>query len=181
MSITKKISFVFVLVITILIVAVLGRSLFLDPNRLPSTLIGKQAPELALPTLYYPDRITSNKDFLGHITLLNVWASWCRACLEEHAFLMELGRKEYLTIYGLNYKDNEENAKKYLQDQGNPYKWIAVDPKGQVAIDWGVYGSPETFLIDKKGKVRYRQVGALTPKIWEETIYPIVEAIQHEE
>jgi len=181
MSLIKKISFILLLIIVSGIIAVLGRSLFLDPNRLPSTLIGKSTPALELPSLFYPDKITSNKDFLGHITLLNVWASWCRACAEEHAFLMELGRYEYLTIYGLNYKDEKDNAKKYLKDHGNPYKWVAVDPKGQAAIDWGVYGSPETFLIDKKGVVRYRQVGALTPKVWEESIRPIIDAIRNDQ
>lgn len=176
----KQMRVVFPLILFAFIVIILWRGLSLHPAKVPSPLINKPAPVFELPLLNYPDRVTTNKDFIGRITLLNVWASWCHACAAEHEFLVELGKKEYLSLYGLNYKDDPINASAWLHQLGNPYKIVALDRAGKVSIDWGVYGTPETFLIDKKGIIRYKQIGPMTPESWKQNFEPLVEKIRKE-
>lgn len=164
----------------LLLVMVCWRGLFLHPTQVPSPLINKPVPAFELPLLADPNKGLSQRDFIGHVTLLNVWASWCYACAAEHAFLMELTKKDYIVLYGLNYKDDLTAAKEWLEKNGNPYQEVAVDANGKVALDWGVYGTPETFLIDPKGVIRYKQIGPVTPEIWKQTLQPIIERIRGE-
>ncbi len=168
------------LIIFIAIIALLWRGLSLHPNQIPSPLLNKPAPAFALPDLYHVNNTVSNKDFAGHVTLFNVWATWCYACAAEHAKLVELADKEHVFIIGLNYKDNTDAAKKWLLENGNPYKKIAVDETGNTAIDWGVYGAPETFIVDKKGMIRYKQIGPITDEVWQQQLKPLVISLEKE-
>lgn len=151
------------------------RGLELDPHHLPSVQIGKPLPTFTLNTLE-GNTLTPEK-MQGHASLLNVWASWCMACADEQSVLMQLA-KQGVTIYGLNYKDTSENAKEWLNEWGNPYQLVGEDTDGKVAIDIGVYGSPETFLVDKQGIIRYRHVGALTMSIWKKEFLPRLASLE---
>ena len=148
------------LIIFAALVVLLAIGLTLNPRLVPSPFIGKPAPEFELPLLL-SDGSFSNKDLIGHVTLLNVWASWCFACRQEHETVKELSRKG-IRIIGLNYKDEAPDAKDWLLRLGNPYQAIAADVDGRIAIDWGVYGAPETFLIDKSGIIRHKVIGPLS-------------------
>ncbi len=148
------------LIIFISLVVVLAIGLRKNPRLVPSPLIGKPAPVFTLPLLNKPGTF-STKDFIGKVTLLNVWASWCFVCREENETVKQLSRQGYRVI-GYNYKDKPKDAKAWLRQLGNPYKEIVSDIKGRVAIDWGVYGAPETFLIDRKGIIRYKVIGSLS-------------------
>jgi len=148
------------LIIFAVLVIFLAIGLTLNPREVPSPLIGKPAPEFELPLLKR-DGTFSNKDLLGQVTLINVWASWCFACRQEHEVVKYLSRKG-LRVVGLNYKDEADDAKNWLAKLGDPYQAIAADRDGRIAIDWGVYGAPETFLIDKAGIIRHKVIGPLT-------------------
>ena len=150
------------LIVFAILVIFLGIGLTLNPREVPSALIGKPAPEFELPLLLSEGSF-SNKDLIGHITLVNVWASWCFACRQEHETVKFLSRNG-VRIVGLNYKDEANDAKRWLERLGNPYQAIAVDRDGRIAIDWGVYGAPETFLIDQQGIIRHKVIGPLTDK-----------------
>ncbi len=159
----------------------LGIGLTRDPKLVPSPLIDKPAPAFELSQLYDPEQNISEKDFIGKVSILNVWASWCGACRQEHPFLMKLAKEKAITIYGLNYKDTREDAKRWLmQYGGNPYNAIAYDETGRTGMDWGVYGVPETFLIDRTGRVRYKYVGPLHPQVWQEQLLPLIQKLQAE-
>jgi cytochrome c biogenesis protein CcmG/thiol:disulfide interchange protein DsbE len=168
-----KIRYLLPLLLFFIIALILWRGLDLHPNIVPSPLINKAAPEFNLSDLENPQHQVSEKNFLGKVTLLNVWASWCYACAQEHAFLVELAAQKQVAIIGLNYKDDLAAAKRWLAANGNPYTAIAVDQAG-------VYGAPETFVIDKKGIVRYKQIGPITPAIWEYDLKPLVTQLQGE-
>ncbi len=144
------------------LVGFLAVGLTLNPRLVPSPLIGKPAPEFELPLLLQ-DGTFSKKDLIGHVTLVNVWASWCFACRQEHETVKRLSRNG-VRIIGLNYKDETDDAKNWLARLGNPYQAIAVDADGRIAIDWGVYGAPETFLIDREGIIRHKVIGPLSDK-----------------
>ena len=148
------------LIIFAVLVIFLAVGLTLNPRLVPSPLIGKPAPEFELPLLLQEGSF-SNKDLIGHVTLLNVWASWCFACRQEHEVVKHLSR-EGVRIIGLNYKDEASDAKQWLAKLGNPYQAIAADRDGRIAIDWGVYGAPETFLIDQQGIIRHKVIGPLS-------------------
>lgn len=150
------------LIVFAVLVGFLAIGLTLNPRLVPSPLIDKPAPEFKLPLLLQKGTF-SNKDLLGHVTLVNVWASWCFACRQEHETVKYLSRNG-VRIIGLNYKDKANDAKQWLAKLGNPYQAIAADEDGRVAIDWGVYGAPETFLIDKQGIIRHKVIGPLTDK-----------------
>ena len=154
------------------LVAIFARGLQLDPSYVPSPLIGKPVPEFTLPTLMDANRDLSDKDLLGSVSLLNVWATWCVGCRQEHGYLVELARQSQIPIYGLNWKDDSDQARGWLQQLGNPYIASAVDLEGRVAIDFGVYGAPETFLIDANGTVLYKHLSPLTPEVWEQEFLP---------
>lgn len=156
----------------------LWRGLSLDPHELPSVKVGQKLPGFNLPTLFNSQASLTSDNMAGQVALLNVWASWCHTCNEEQVFLLQLAR-EGLPIYGLNYKDNPKHAKAWLSEWGNPYREIGVDPKGKLAIDLGVYGAPETFLVDVDGVIVYRHTGALDKKAWQEEFLPRIHSLRH--
>ncbi len=159
--------------------ALLFKGLGIDPKKVPSPLIGKPAPAFNLPTLKQPQQSLSNTDLEGQVSLLNVWATWCVACRQEHPLLVQLG-KSGIPIYGLNYKDQRPAAEQWLQRFGNPYIANAFDAEGRVGIDWGVYGTPETFVIDKQGVIRHKHIGPLTRDAIEHEILPLVKKLREE-
>lgn len=147
-----------------------------DLTAVPSALIGQMAPKTELPPLEGMQVPGLNSaDFAGKVTLVNVWASWCAPCREEHPVLLELSKDQRFSIAGLNYKDKPENARRFLGDLGSPYKAIGVDQNGRTAIDWGVYGVPETFLVGKDGKVAFKHVGPLSTEAVTTTLMPEIE------
>lgn len=159
------------LLVFIVMVVFLAIGLTLNPRKLPSELIDKPVPEFTLPALLQETSF-STKDMQGKPWLLNIWASWCAECKVEHPLFNQLASQTNIPIIGLNYKDKADDAKRWLQVWGNPYQMVAVDNKGDVGIDLGTYGVPETFVIDEQGIIRFKHVGALTPKIINEKILP---------
>jgi cytochrome c biogenesis protein CcmG/thiol:disulfide interchange protein DsbE len=158
----------------------LGAGLTLDPREIPSPLINKPAPDFSVPTLFDATQSIGTKQFKGQVWLLNVWASWCVACRQEHPLLNELANQNLLPIVGLNYKDKRADAIEWLAELGNPYTIIAHDLKGNVGIDFGVYGVPESFLIDKKGLIRFKQIGPFTNESIKNKLLPLVNTLQAE-
>jgi cytochrome c biogenesis protein CcmG/thiol:disulfide interchange protein DsbE len=149
-----------------------------DPREIPSPLIGKPAPAFALADLHDPARTLSPADLKGKVWLLNVWASWCVSCREEHPLLMRLAATNAVPVYGLDYKDAPDAGRAWLAQNGNPYAASIVDRDGRVGIDYGVYGVPETFLIDKQGIVRYKQIGPLSAESLQQKILPLARELQ---
>ena len=156
----------------------LAVGLKLDPREVPSPLIDKPAPPFQLALLQDPGKTLAPVDLKGKVWILNVWASWCVPCLQEHPLLVDLSKQSVVPIYGLNYKDGRDDALKWLARHGNPYTLSAMDADGSVSIDYGVYGVPETYIIDKDGVIRFKQVGPVTPKVLEKKILPLVRQLQ---
>ena len=152
-----------------LIALLFWRGLSNDPSHLPSALIGKSIPEVSISEL---------KNFKGKIILFNVWATWCPACVEEHEMLISIAQNNSVLIYGLNYKDEAEKAQAFLKQRGNPYAKTSSDPDGRIGIEWGVYGAPETFVIDQQGIIRYRHTGTLTESVWREKLLPLIQKLE---
>lgn len=148
-----------------------------DPTHLPSVKINKPVPEFTLPALHQPDRVLTAQDIKGEIALLNVWATWCPSCSVEHPKLNELA-KAGVTIYGLNYKDERVDAQSYLAKKGNPYKVNIFDEEGDLGLDLGVYGAPETYVIDAQGIVHYRHVGIVDDRSWNDILKPKMDALK---
>jgi cytochrome c biogenesis protein CcmG/thiol:disulfide interchange protein DsbE len=169
--------FLIPLAVFAVLVVFLGVGLTLNPREVPSPLINKPAPAFQLPQLHAPDQTFAQKDMLGKVWMLNVWASWCVACREEHPNLVELARSGAVPIYGLNYKDERADGIAWLARFGNPYKLSAYDRDGRIGIDYGVYGVPETYVIDKAGVIRYKRIGAVTPEILRDKILPLVKEL----
>lgn len=164
------------------IVAVLfAVGLTMNPREIPSVLIGKPVPEFDLPPVQGRSAGLSSDDLKGQVSLLNVFASWCLECKREHAFLMALSRSGIVPLHGLNYKDKPDDAQQWLDGLGDPYTRTGADRDGRVAIDFGVYGVPETFLIGKDGRIAYKHIGAMTPQIFEQEILPRIRELQAEE
>jgi cytochrome c biogenesis protein CcmG/thiol:disulfide interchange protein DsbE len=170
----KHLRFLIPLILLFGLVYFLGTGLSLDPKEVPSPLIGKPAPPFALTRLDNAQVVVRHEDMLGKVWMLNVWASWCVACREEHPVLVQFARKKLLPVYGLNYKDDRLAGLKWLNSFGNPYDASLFDQDGRVGIDFGVYGVPETFVIDKSGVVRFKQIGPLTPEVIRDRIEPLV-------
>jgi len=164
------------LVIFALLILVLMSGLGKDPSLLPSPLIAKPAPQFELPSLTEPGKTVSNASFANEMAVVNVWATWCVGCRQEHPFLMELSKSGEVPIFGLNWRDNQTEAQRFLQQLGNPFVESAFDGDGRVGIDWGVYGAPETFLIGPDGTVLYKHLGPLNRALWEENFVPHIEA-----
>ncbi len=158
----------------------LAIGLNLNPREIPSPFIDKPAPSFALQTLEDPSRTLSTADLKGQIWLLNVWASWCVSCRAEHPVMNRLAERKLAVIIGLNYKDEPDAAKNWLAKLGNPYDVSVLDMEGLTGIDWGVYGVPETFVIDKQGIVRYKHTGPVTDKDIEMTFLPLLNTLQAE-
>ena len=162
------------LAIFVVLLVLLGIGLKLDPREVPSPLIGKPAPNFELPQLKETSKTFTNRDMLGKVWVLNVWASWCVSCREEHPVLLDLAASGAVPIYGLNYKDKREDGLAWLKGMGDPYQISIFDFDGRVGIDYGVYGVPETYVIDKAGVIRYKRIGPLTPQIVKEKVLPLV-------
>ena len=150
----------------------LGAGLTLNPREVPSPLIGKPVPEFALPVFSSDSIMSSSQLSEGEPTVVNFFASWCTPCLVEHPLLMQVSKSGNINLLGINYKDRSQDAQQWLQRHGNPYKTIAVDANGATAIDWGVYGVPETYLVSADGKILYKHVGPLTWDIWRTHFQP---------
>ncbi|MFG5409475.1 DsbE family thiol:disulfide interchange protein [Piscinibacter sakaiensis] len=150
----------------------------LNPREVPSPLIGKPAPDFALTRLDDAARTVKREDLRGQVWMLNVWASWCAPCREEHPLVIDIARRKLLPVYGLNYKDSRPAATDWLARLGNPYEATLVDADGRVGIDYGVYGVPETFIIDRAGVIRMKHIGVLTPQVVRERIEPLVRELQ---
>jgi len=163
--------------IFVALLALLGIGLKLDPREVPSPLIGKPAPHFELPELHQAARTFSERDMLGKVWVLNVWASWCVSCREEHPVLLDLAASGAVPVYGLNYKDRREDGLAWLKGMGDPYKISIFDFDGRVGIDYGVYGVPETYVIDKLGVIRYKRIGPLTPEIVKDKVLPLVQEL----
>ena len=144
-----------------------------DPHEVPSPLINKPAPSFQLPQLDDPAKTFSADSMRGKVWLLNFWGTWCIACRDEHPRLVEYARSAAIPIYGVDYKDDRDAAMKWLNELGNPYTLIAFDVDGRTSIDYGVYGAPETFLIDKNGVIRFKQIGPITDEVWNNKILPL--------
>jgi cytochrome c biogenesis protein CcmG/thiol:disulfide interchange protein DsbE len=152
-----------------------ARGLNLNPGYIPSPFIGKPAPEFSLPSLRDSDTTVSTSSMRGQVALFNVWATWCVGCRQEHGFLNELAKSGGVPIYGLNWRDDRSAALRWLDTLGDPYVVSAFDAEGDVAIDWGVYGAPETFLVDRDGTVLHKHIAPLTPEVWRTQFLPIIE------
>ncbi|MEY2701244.1 MAG: hypothetical protein RIQ52_1999 [Pseudomonadota bacterium] len=158
----------------------LAIGLKLDPRNVPSPLIGKPVPAFSLPLVQTPERLVSQEDFRGEVTLFNVWSSWCVACRQEHALLVALAGRKLVSIVGLNYKDERDAAMDWLARLGNPYRYSVFDAEGKTGIELGVYGVPETFVVDRKGVIRYKQIGPITESVLEGTLLPLIRQLQAE-
>lgn len=145
-----------------------------DPRLVPSPLIDKPAPAFVLPQLKDPQQSLASNDLKGDVVMLNVWASWCVACRQEHPLLMQLANSGKINIIGLNYKDTREDAMRWLEQYGDPYLVSAFDQQGRVGIDYGVYGVPETYIIDKNGIIRYKHIGPINADVLKSTILPLI-------
>ncbi|MGE0874879.1 MAG: DsbE family thiol:disulfide interchange protein [Burkholderiales bacterium] len=156
------------------IAVLLAMGLTLNPREIPSPLIGNPVPRFELPPVRGRSLGLSSADLRGDVSIVNVFASWCVACKEEHPLFMRMRREGLIPIHGVNYKDQPEDARKWLDDLGDPYTRTGVDIDGRVSIDWGVYGVPETFLIDREGRIAYKHIGAVTPDVLDGTLRPLI-------
>jgi cytochrome c biogenesis protein CcmG/thiol:disulfide interchange protein DsbE len=170
----KSLRFFIPLVVLVALVFFLGAGLKLDPKEVPSPLIGKPSPVFDLTRLDNAAVRIRRDDMLGKVWMLNVWASWCVACRDEHPLLLEFSRKKLLPIYGLNYKDERLAGLKWLRNFGDPYDASLFDQEGRTGIDFGVYGVPETFIMDRDGIVRFKHIGPITPDVIRTQIEPLV-------
>ena len=160
------------------VAAVLGVGLTLDPREVPSPLIGKPVPQFALTPVRGRTLGLATADLKGRVSLVNVFASWCVACREEHPLLMQIRRDNLVPIHGLSYKDQPADAARWLDEMGDPYTRTGADLNGRVAIDWGVYGVPETFVVDRDGRIAYKQIGPITASVWQERLLPLIRKLE---
>ena len=163
-------------IIFLLILGVLMNGLGKDPSLLPSPLLEKPAPLFELPSVTDPTKTVGSANYANKMVLVNVWATWCVGCRQEHGFLMQLAASGTIPIYGLNWRDNLPEAQRFLQQLGDPYVDSAFDEDGRVGINWGVYGAPETFLVGADGTVLFKQLGPLSPGLWEQNFVPLIDA-----
>lgn len=177
----RALRFALPVLVLIALIALFSRGLFLDPKLVVSPLIGKPAPAFSLPRLGAETGAPfTAKEWQGRVALLNVWGSWCFACRDEHPVLMGFAAQHVLPIYGLDYKDQRQDALDWLAKGGDPYDAVAFDASGDVGIDWGVYGAPESFLLDKHGLIRWKYVGPLTPDLIRSDLLPRIHALEAE-
>jgi len=173
-----KAKFLIPLLLFIVLIGFLAVGLNRDPHEVPSPLINKTAPAFEIAQLEEPNKTFSPASMKGQVWILNVWASWCVACREEHPVLVELARSQVAPLVGLDYKDKREDALAMLSRQGNPYLLSAYDANGRVGIDYGVYGVPETYVIDRTGVIRFKHIGPITTQILNQKIYPLVSELK---
>jgi cytochrome c biogenesis protein CcmG/thiol:disulfide interchange protein DsbE len=173
----SRVAFLLPLVVFLAIAGFLLKGLWLDPREVPSPLINKPAPDFRLESLEHPGQVIDRKDMLGKVWLFNAWASWCVACRQEHPLLVEFARNSNVPIVGLNYKDTRVEGMRWLAQFGNPYVNSVYDEAGRTGIDYGVYAVPETFLIDKQGVIRFKQIGPVTPELLHDTLLPLIQRL----
>lgn len=161
------------LILFVVLVAFLLVGLRRDPHEVPSPLINKSAPDFQLPQLQPATATFSAREMRGKVWLLNFWGTWCVACREEHPLLVEYAKTGVVPIYGVDYKDERAAALQWLNEFGNPYTVTAFDVDGRISIDYGVYGAPESYLIDRKGVIRFKQIGPITEDVWQNKILPL--------
>ena len=159
------------------LVVLLAVGLTLNPREVPSPLIGKPAPAFELPLLHEPQKTFSQKEMLGKVWVMNVWASWCPPCLVEHPVVTALAKSGLAPVIGMNYKDTREDALPWLKRNGDPFQFSLYDEQGRIAMDYGVYGVPETYVIDRKGVIRYKHIGPLTPEVQRGKIEPLLKEL----
>ena len=177
----KQLVYLLPLCIFLVIVGYFAVGLTLNPRDMPSMLINQKVPKIDLKPIKGQVRGFSNKDLKGQVTLINIFGSWCSACLAEHAFLMEIRNKKLVPVYGINWREkNASDGPKWLAQRGNPYTFIGDDPKSNVAIALGVTGAPETFIVDKKGVIRYKHSGPINTKSWKNKLWPIVQELREQ-
>jgi len=175
----RAIAFVPVLIFVAIAVA-MGFGLRNDPSALPSALIDKPAPEFALAPVRASEPGLARADLVGHVSLLNVFGSWCGVCVEEHPTLMDLAARKAVAIYGVDWKDTPADGAAWLDKHGDPFLKVGSDEAGRLSLDLGVSGAPETFVIDKHGRIRFKQVGAITPDVWRDKLAPLVRRLEVE-
>ncbi len=168
------------LLIFILLAIMLWCGLSLDPSKLPSSLINKDLPHFHAQQLLQPSQSIDERDFKQHVTILNVWATWCATCWGEHSVWMALSQQTSAQLIGLDYKDNRDFALQWLQTRGDPFTNIIDDRDGRIGMELGVYGTPETFIIDKQAKIRYKLAGPLTEAIWQQQLRPLISRLERE-
>ncbi len=178
-----KTRFLMPMALFLVLISIFGLVLYQINNgrnirEVPSPLIGKAVPEFELPQLLNTNATFSSEQLKGQVSLVNVWASWCVSCRAEHGLLVDISRNTDIPIIGINYKDERPDALKWLRDGGNPYKDIIFDYDGRAAIDWGVYGTPETFVVDQQGIIRYKNTGPISPEKFRQTILPLIEELR---
>jgi len=169
------------LIVFLVLCVALYRGLFLNSQALPSALVGKPFPEFALTQLKDASVTRTNTSFGEGIKIVNVWATWCPACRYEHPYLLDLAKSERFTIYGLNYKNERDLAIKWLVDLGDPYAFSIFDPQGKLGLDLGVYGAPETFVVDHHNVIRKRFAGTLALNVWQQEFEPLIKQIEQEQ
>ena len=174
----RGLRFLWPLVAFIALVGVLGAGLQLNPREVPSPLIGQRVPAFALPTLAAPERTLGPEQLRGQVWVLNVWASWCVACQAEHPLLVEMAKTGQVTLIGLNYKDKRDLALGWLARHGNPYAATLSDTQGRVGLDFGVYGVPETYVIDRDGVIRHKHTGELTRDVMQKQLLPLLRQLE---
>lgn len=156
----------------------LWKGLDLNPKEIPSALVGHPAPRFNLATVENPNHFVTDQIFIGKVTVLNVWATWCASCKAEHVVWMDLAKKHNLFLVGVNFYDDLKMAQRWLKTAGDPYVLCIFDKAGKLGLDYGVYGTPETFIIDKRGVVRYRQAGPIDNQLWQVTLFPLIESLE---
>ena len=166
------------LILVAIMIPVFIVGMYRDPSEVPSPLVNKPAPEFELPSLKDPNTTVGSADFAGGLALLNVWATWCVGCRQEHDYLLKLASEIDIPIYGLNWRDRRDDALVWLRQLGDPYVASTFDEDGRVGIDWGVYGAPETFLIGPDGVVLHKHISPLTEAVWEQEFMPRIDAVK---
>lgn len=168
----SRFGYLLIVLLFLALVIVLAIGLTLDPRKVPSPLIGRPVPEFSLPPVKGRVLGLSDKDLKGEVSVVNVFASWCVPCRQEHPLIQQLATK--IPVHGLNHKDRPQDAAQWLDELGDPYTRTGADLDGRVSIDWGVYGVPETFVIDRDGRIAYKHIGPLTPRVLRETVFPLI-------
>jgi len=174
----RRVPYLVPALIFVVIAVFLGIGLTLDPRKIPSPLIGKPVPKFSLPPVQGRSLGLASENLHGEVSLVNVFASWCVACREEHPLMMQIKRERLVPLHGLNYKDRPQDAARWLDELGDPYTRTGADLDGRVGIDWGVYGVPETFVIDREGRIAYKHIGPVTPAALKDTILPLIERLR---
>jgi cytochrome c biogenesis protein CcmG, thiol:disulfide interchange protein DsbE len=176
----RRLIFILPVLVLVALMGFFWRGLYLNPTIVSSPLIGKPVPDFILSRLHKPNETFDQNQLKGQVSLVNVWATWCVACRDEQQTLLAFSRQHVVPIYGLDYKDDRQSAIQWLATRGDPYSEVAFDPTGNVAINWGVYGAPETFLIDAHGIIRYKYIGAITTEVIRKELMPRIQALHRE-